>query len=98
MCDALIVGLSSTPNSLCLLENQNLAFQEAYNQHRAPELVCKNSEAYQNIVISSVTTKSTEHTSTSNDETEISEVLKASSLLDKSIQLCFFCGKHRHLS
>ena len=84
MRDAVIAGSSSTPIRLRLLENRNLAFQEAYDQARAQELACKNSEAYQNSVVSSIATKTIEHSSTSNDEIEISEVVKASTLFHKS--------------
>ena len=51
MRDALIAGLSFTPIRLRLLENRNLAFQEAYDQARAQELAHKNSEAYQSSVV-----------------------------------------------
>ena len=90
MRDALIAGLSSAPIRLRLLENRNLAFEEAYDQARAQELAYKNSEAYQSSVVSSIATKTIEHSSTSNDEIEISEVVKASTLFHKSTQLCFF--------
>ena len=90
MRDTLIAGLSSTAIRLRLLENRNLAFQEAYDQARAQELAYKNSEAYQSSVVSSIAAKTNEHSSTSNNETEISEVVKASTLFHKSTQVCFF--------
>ena len=90
MYDAFIAGLSSTPIRSRLLENRNLAFPEAYDQARAQELAHKNSEAYQSSVVSSIATKTIEKLSTSNDEIEISEVVKASTLFHKSTQLCFF--------
>ena len=97
MRDALIAGLSSTPIRLRLLENRNLAFQEAYHQARAQELAYKYSEAYQSSVVSSIATKAIEHSSFSKDDTEIFEVLRALTLFNTSTQLCFFlCGKHRH--
>ena len=85
MRDALIAGLSS-PIRLRLLENRNLAFQEAYDQARTQELAYKNSKAYQSNVVSSIATINL----TSNNETEISEVVKASTFFHKSTQLCFF--------
>ena len=90
MRDALIAGLSSAPIRLRLLENRNLAFQEGYDHARAQELAYKNSEAYQSYVVSSIATKTIEHSLTSNNETEISEVVKASTFFHKSTQLCFF--------
>ena len=94
--DALIAGLSSTSIRLRLLENRNLPFQEAYDQARAQELAYKNSEAYQSSVVSSIATKSIDCTSASNDKTEVSEVLRATSLLNNTTQPRFFCGKNWH--
>ena len=97
MYDALNDGLSSTPIRLRLLKNPNLTFQEAYDQARAQELVYENSEAYESNVVSSIGTKTLELSSTSNDETEILKVVRASTFFNKSTQLCFFFfggGKH----
>ena len=57
-----------------MLQNCNLAFQEALRSNTSASAY-QNSEAYQSSVISSIATKFTEHTSTSNDETEISAIL-----------------------
>ena len=73
-----------------------MAFQGAYDQVRAQELAYKNSEAYQSSIVSSIATKTIEHSSTSNDEIEILEVVKASTLFHKYYTALLFCGKHRN--